>query len=354
MNPLPRFLVMALFVTLAALAALLALSTWRSARPVPPEQVAPATDVTTVTESVRSPASGHAWRVTQRFALGLAVVALALTFTLLLSLAFRTARAGESRPPFSQTRGEVGTLARLAQNSVAQEVELSRERDVRRRAQQDAQLKQQLLTRSLEEKIRLGRDLHDGIIQSLYAAGLMLESVRSIVPGDPREADRRLEEIRARINGTIRDVRAYIAGLSPDHLRLAGFGHAVDAVLGELRSGRDTRFDVRIDDAATAHLSVEQATEALQIIREAVSNALRHGGASLVTLRVHQGDGEVCLLVQDNGIGFEVETRRSDGHGLANMAARAERIGARLKVTSARGQGVRVVATLPILNPTAS
>ncbi len=349
MSPLPRFLIMALFVILAALTALLLLSTWRGSRTAPPGGA-------TITATAPAPAPArptaspsHAWHISQRFALALATAALALTLTLLLSLSFRPpARSGESRPPYSQTRGEVGTLARLAESSVAQGEELSRERDSRRRAQEDAELNQQLLTRSLEEKVRLGRDLHDGIIQSLYAAGLMLESVRTIAPNDPAEADRRLEEVRSRINATIRDVRAYISGLSPEQLQLAGFGHAVDTVLTELCSGRDVRLDLQIDDAAAALLNPEQAIEALQIVREAVSNALRHGGASLITLRVHQGDREVCLLVQDNGIGFAAGRQRAGGHGLGNMEARARRVGATLRVTSAPSQGTRVVATLPV------
>lgn len=355
MNPLPRFLVMALFVILAALVALLAMSAWRSSRSVRTDREAAMTSDVTPPGSVKPAATpAVALMISQRFALALALVALALTLTLLISLAFRPGRSPDSMPPVSHARGEVGTIARLARDSVARGEELSRERDGRRRAQEDAELNQRLLTRSLEEKIRLGHDLHDGIIQSLYAAGLTLESVRAIVHSDPNEADSRLEEIRGRINATIRDVRAYIAGLAPENLRLAGFGHAVDTVLEELRSGRDTRFDVKIDDVAAAQLSAVQATEALQIIREAVSNALRHGGASLITLRVHQGDREVCLLVQDNGVGFDQSGHHAGGHGLGNMGARAERLGATLRVSSTPGEGTRVVATLPLSSPPAS
>ncbi|MEX2044719.1 MAG: sensor histidine kinase [Opitutus sp.] len=355
MNPLPRFLVMGLFVILAALVALLAMSAWRGGRSMRSEHEAAIAAGVAPPEPAKAAATPtKALMISQRFALALALVALGLTLTLMLSLAFRPGRALDSLSPFSQARGEVGTLARLAESSVAQEEELSRERGVRRLAQEDAELNQQLLTRSLEEKVRLGHDLHDGIIQSLYAAGLTLESVRTIVQSDPKEADHRIEEIRSRLNGTIRDVRAYITGLDPENLRLAGFGHAVNTVLDELRSGRDTRFDVKIDDVAAAQLSAGQATEALQIIREAVSNALRHGGASLITLRVHQGDREVCLLVQDNGIGFEEASRRAGGHGLGNMGARAGRMGATLRVSSVPGEGTRIVATLPISNPASS
>jgi signal transduction histidine kinase len=122
-------------------------------------------------------------------------------------------------------------------------------------------------------------------------------------------------------------------------------------MLGELRAGRDARFDIRLDDEAAALLTPEQSIEALQIAREAVSNALRHGSATLITLRIIKSDDELCLLVQDNGTGFDPAQSRAGGHGLGNMRARADRLGATLKVTSAPGEGVRVLATLPILRP---
>jgi signal transduction histidine kinase len=341
MNPLPRFLALTLFVALAALVALLAVPAWHGARPeIPAREPAPASG---------SSGTLKIAAVSQRLALGIALFSAALALTLAVSLAGRPATTGGSNTPFNAKRPELDALAKLAQSSAAQGVELSRERDVRRRAEEDANLKQQLLAQSFDEKIRLGRDLHDGIIQSLYAAGLTLESVRAIVKSNPEEADRRLEQTRAGLNETIREVRAYITGLAPDNLRRAGFAHAVASLLNELAAGREAQFDIKIDDDAATLLTAEQSLEALQIAREAVSNALRHGGASRITLRVLQGDREICLLVQDNGAGFDAGTRRQGGHGLGNMHARAERLGATLRVTSQPGEGARVLATFPIL-----
>ena len=155
-------------------------------------------------------------------------------------------------------------------------------------------------------------------------------------------------------NNAIRDVRAYLVGLAPENLRRAGFARALGALVNELKAGRDAQFEIQIDDEASSLLSPEQSVEALQIAREAVSNALRHGAATLVTLRMHKGDGAVCLLVQDNGRGFDAGQPRGGGHGLGNMRARAARLGATLRVTSQPGDGARVLATLPILQPTAA
>jgi signal transduction histidine kinase len=347
MNPLSRFVAMALFVVLAALVAVLVVPVWPDGRTA--LKAAPASvGEPGPQESPGMKGGTRALLLSQRLALGLAGVALALSLTLLLGVALRPARTADTSTPFGGGRSEISTLARLAESSVAQGEELTRERDVRRLAEEDARLKQQLLTQSLDEKIRLGRDLHDGIIQSLYAAGLTLEAVRSLLKDQPAEAERRLDQIRTSLNEAMRDVRTYIVGLAPESLRRAGFARALSLLLTELRAGREAQFDMHIDDEAAAQLGPDQSLEVLQIAREAVSNALRHGRASLVTVRMHQGDHEVCLLVQDNGQGFDPAHSRDQGHGLANMQARAARVGASLRVTSSPGHGTRVLANLPI------
>jgi signal transduction histidine kinase len=335
MNPLSRFVAMALFVVLVAQGSILAVSVWRESRPG--------------AAAGERPAANRTLLLTHRVALGLAGLAVALTLPLLLSAALRSGRSTESRPPLGDGRAELSTLARLAESSVAQGAELSRERDERRRAEEDGRLKQQLLTQSLEERIRLGRDLHDGIIQSLYAAGLTLESVRALVQSQPAEAERRLDQTRASLNDAIRDVRAYVVGLAPDTLRRAGFARALSHLLNELSAGRPAEFDIQVDDEAAAQLTPEQSIEVLQLAREAVSNALRHGQASRITIRMHQGDHEVCLLVQDNGLGFDPTRARTGGHGLNNMHARAGRIGASLRLTSQPAHGTRVLANIPVM-----
>ena len=350
MNPLPRFLGLALFVVLVALVALLATPAWRGARP----DIATAKEAATETGATAGTPARTLRLVTlpPRLALAFAFVGLALAAALVVSLNFRPARAGDSKTPFTATRTEVSALAKLAESSVAQGEELTRERVVRQRAEEDAHLKQQLLAHSIDEKIRLGRDLHDGIIQSLYAVGLTLESLRALMKTDPAAAEQRLEETRAALNATIRDVRTYITGLAPENLRLGRFAESLNAVFADLRAGREVQFDVKVDEEASVLLTPEQAVEALQIAREAASNALRHGGASLITLRLHKGDREIGLLVQDNGAGFDASSGREGGQGLGNMRSRAERIGAQLRVTSQPREGTRVVLTLPLLQST--
>lgn len=253
----------------------------------------------------------------------------------------------DSRTPWNTARGEMGSLEQLARTSIAQGSALAQERDVRLRTQQDLLLHQRLLNQSLEGKIHLGRDLHDGLIQSLYAVGLTLESIRPLLKENPAEADQRLGQCLTNLNTAIRDVRGYIAGLAPEKLQHVSFAAAVELFFTELRGNRNATLSLKADDDAAATLSPVQVTETLQITREAISNGLRHGQATQVTVRLHKTDREIALLVQDNGQGFSPANQSGDGHGLGNMHARARQIGASLRIDSRPGDGTRVVMTLP-------
>lgn len=343
MSPLPRLLATGLFVLLAALTALLVAPAWHGTF-ADPSGVRPI-----ASSSANGPGLALPALLAPKVALGLALGATGLAAALVISLARHSVGSVLSKSPFATARAELSTWSKLAETSVAQGAELNRERDVRRRAEQDVQLKQRLLNQSLEEKIRLGQNLHDGIIQSLYAVGLTLESARTLLRSKPDEADQRLEQCRTALNGAIRDARDYLTGLAPESLRHTNFASALTSLLEELRAGTPIEFEIRADADAAALLTPEQALDVLQIAHEAASNALRHGGASHVTVRMHQGERQVCLLVQDNGAGFDPAVGRDGGHGLANMRARAEHLRATLAVSSRPGQGTRVLVNVPIL-----
>ena len=340
MNPLPRLLGLSLLVVLVTLAAVLAGPAFNA--------VADSAKAASSAAATHPSAADALTTLSHRLALPLALLACVLAVALLVSLALRPLRSTETAAPLGMARTEIAALTKLAESSVAQGQALEVERDSRQRAEENALLNQQLLNRSLEEQIRLGRDLHDGIIQSLYAAGLVIESARTLAKTDPEEADRRLVQLLKTLNQAIRDVRTYIVGLAPENLRQSNFGQAMDSLVSELGAGREVHFDLKIDDAASAQLSAAQSTEALHVSREAMSNSLRHGNASRVTVRLHSGENEVCLLIQDNGIGFESGHRTRSGHGLRNMQARAADLGASVRIESRPTDGTRVVLTFPL------
>jgi signal transduction histidine kinase len=247
---------------------------------------------------------------------------------------------------------EFDSLTHLAKTNLQQGADLKHERSERLRADEDLHFQQILLNRSLEEKIQLGRELHDGIIQSLYATGLTFEAAKNLLAQNPAGAARQLDTGLKALNATIRDVRSYISGLSPENLRQQSFADSVHSLTQTLTGGRATEFDLKIDDSAAARLTDAQSTDLLQIIREAISNGLRHGDASKITVRLHESAGEIGLLIQDNGRGFDLAKLIARGHGLDNLQARAERIGATLRITSAIGEGTRTVVTLPVQSGT--
>ena len=246
-------------------------------------------------------------------------------------------------------RTEMRGLEALARATTAQRVELDHEREARHRSEQDLHLQQVLANHALQDKVRLGRDLHDGLIQTLYATGLVLETAAQQLatsPADVTEAARLLDRAKTTLNAAIREARGTIGGLTPDALEEQSFPVAVAAILEHLDGGRLRERRVRLDPALPSFDGAAR-TELLQIIRESASNALRHGGATELDLAfAPQPDGRLRLAIRDNGLGFDpaVVTR---GHGLDNLAARARALGASLSIDSAPGRGAAVTLLIP-------
>jgi signal transduction histidine kinase len=248
----------------------------------------------------------------------------------------RKSAAGSADPAvrLAAARAEMEHLEMIVRASLDQGEALKREKADRLRAEEDARNRADMLDRSRDGQIRLGRDLHDGIIQSLYATGLTLEAARAALREDPEQAARHIVQSLATLNGAIREVRACLKGLSAEGVRAAELTQTVNAIVGGLSASR--------------------SADLLQIIREAVSNALRHGRATAVTIRMHLGDDEIGLLVQDNGMGFSPAIAGDGGHGLRNMKARAQGAGGTLEVISRPGNGTRILVTLPADRPVAA
>ncbi|MBC8041442.1 MAG: ATP-binding protein [Opitutaceae bacterium] len=294
----------------------------------------------------------HAYHADQQKALGI-VLAVSFASLLIVALAAGSRRSSAPNPEtVARSRGEMNQVEHFARTAAVREQDLRREREERLRMDENLHVQQLLLNHALGEKLRLGRDLHDGVIQSLYATGLTLESARQKRPVDPSASDALFERGMQMLNDNIREIRNHINSLShPQPTLKHGFSNALAAIIETMKGERTTEFILRIDEDAEARLDLSQMPDALQILREAVSNALRHGAASRVTIRLHRDGERLALLVQDDGVGFDLAARPSDGHGLVNFRARAESLGADFRLDSQPGNGTRVVLTLPILAP---
>jgi signal transduction histidine kinase len=200
----------------------------------------------------------------------------------------------------------------------------------------------------VEERERIGRDLHDGIIQSIYAVGLSLEDVPDLMSEEPDEARARVERAIDSLDQSIRDIRNFIFGLRPELLEQSGLVGGLAALADEFRV--NSMIDVELDtgDAREVILPPDLIGQLLSIAREALSNIARHSKATRGSVRVEAGEGVVRLIISDNGAGFDASKPRGAGHqGLVNMRARASSVGARLEVESEPGAGTRIIVEVP-------
>ncbi len=203
----------------------------------------------------------------------------------------------------------------------------------------------------IEERERISKDLHDGIIQSLYAVGLSLEDVPDLMDEDPAEVVRRVERAIDNLHIAIGDIRNFIFGLRPDLLGGVSLIVGLAALVDEFR--HNTLIDIEL---AGGGLEPEPPAEVtahlLGIVNEALSNVARHAAASRAWVDASSGpDGSVVLRVRDNGRGFDASIGAPLGHqGLANMRSRAAGIDATLEVASEPGSGTTISITLPRTN----
>jgi signal transduction histidine kinase len=199
--------------------------------------------------------------------------------------------------------------------------------------------------RLVEERERIGADLHDGVIQRIYGASLFLEDAAELVATQPAEATRRIEEVIGALNRAIEEIRAFIFVLRAPGDD-AGARPSLRALAAEVRLHSGLNVDVAVDESAG--LSHAQLREVLSIAREAVSNAARHAGASEVEISLgRDGDGW-SLEVRDDGAGFAPGAHPGEGHhGLENMGRRAARLGGALRVESRPGGGTRIIVGFP-------
>lgn len=199
----------------------------------------------------------------------------------------------------------------------------------------------------VEERERIGRDLHDGIIQRIYAVTLGLDDVPEIALQDPAAAAERVERAIDALNAAIREIRTFIYGLRPGLESPGGIASALESLAEETRLHTVLQIDVQADSAPG--LSPSVSGELLSIAREALSNAVRHASATRVTLGIGAGEGELRLEIADDGTGFDpVATGEAGHHGLDNMRRRAESLGGRLLVESEVGSGTRIIVALPL------
>jgi signal transduction histidine kinase len=200
----------------------------------------------------------------------------------------------------------------------------------------------------IEERDRIGRDVHDGIIQSLYAVSLSLEDMPELIAESRQEAEARVDTAIDSLHVAIRELRNFIYGLRPETLDGSDVPAGIRELAEQHRRNTLVEVDVDIDELAAMTLSIGEGMHLLQLVREALSNAGRHARATRAGVSLRREGDETVLLIADDGVGFDPAAAHDAGHrGLRNMRARAEAIGGRLVIQSARGSGTRIIVALP-------
>lgn len=218
----------------------------------------------------------------------------------------------------------------------------------RKRIEEALRQRERDLRAALEERERISQDLHDGILQSLYAVGLGLEACKPLMTHRHyKKAVATMTEAIGQLNHVMSEVRNFIAGLESQVLQGSTFPVALQKMVDTLAAAHPLRCRVTLDKTAAEHISTEQALHLLNIVREALSNSLRHAQASKATVALKPLSRFIRLSITDNGIGFDPASMHGVGHGLPNMAARARKAGGRFAVRSVPQHGTRITIDLP-------
>jgi signal transduction histidine kinase len=204
----------------------------------------------------------------------------------------------------------------------------------------EAMEQQQILA---SERDRIARDLHDGLIQKVYTAGLLVESAQRAISSE-RPIAGRLERAGAVLNDVIGDLRQTLGELRTTP-------SSVPLLAGLRRIAEDPRFRSFVDVSLIADLPETdllppaQTDHILAIVNESLSNIVRHAHARQVKIAVQVGDGRLKVVIQDDGVGLSRNIEA--GYGLRNMRERARLLGGQLDVTSAGSKGTTVTLDVP-------
>ena len=201
----------------------------------------------------------------------------------------------------------------------------------------------------LEERERIGMDLHDGIVQSIYAVGLALDFARLAISDDPKQAQIKIEQAIEGLNSTIGDIRSYISDLRPRQFGGEGLMEGLQLLIDEFQANTKSEATLSGPQDNLASLPPSHATALFHICQEALANVAKHSHAKKIGVHLWRTRERLLLEISDDGQGFDLHKMSITlGHGLSNMHTRAHKVGGDVEITSEPGEGTTVLAWVPM------
>jgi signal transduction histidine kinase len=194
----------------------------------------------------------------------------------------------------------------------------------------------------VEDRHRIARDLHDSVIQDIFAVGLGLQALSVRVDDDAVRS--LLESSVDTLDVSVNKLRKYVFELRDTAVPTVGIDERVHALVSRMGSAYPTKVALTVEP-----LESHGADDDLQLlVTESLSNALRHSHAEIVNVELLREDDDIVLRVVDDGIGFDVSSLDSEGIGLTSMRTRALGLGGEMTVESQPGQGTKIEVRVPI------
>ena len=253
-----------------------------------------------------APAASRLAVLHERMLVAIILLALLLLMvSVLLALPRRSSAESGTRPPWTAARAEMAGLEHFAASpsnaARRSNANPARATGPRRTCSSAARC----WASRWRSACSSGRELHDNICQTLYAVSLTLEGLRARLAGGAGDTAQRLDQCITELRRLNHEVRSYLKELEPETVHRQPFWRRLTPCSPPRPRAEGVRLVRNLDAEATALIAPERATEVVNILREAISNSLRHGRARTITIHARRGEGTVLLAVQDDGAGFD-------------------------------------------------
>jgi PAS domain S-box-containing protein len=205
-----------------------------------------------------------------------------------------------------------------------------------------------VMDRVMQEREALMRNLHDGVLQSLYALRLGLEHSRRLLASQSGNAQKSLDVQIEDLALMIAEVRRFMGGQDPVWAQAETIRSGLSTLIDTYRGVSSVEWLLELPerDEELADLPPDEIRHLLYIVREAMSNVVRHASATRCRIALVPAGDRWQMTIEDDGCGFNPADSRKQGLGMGNMEARARQIGAAIAITTAPGTGTRIVITL--------